>query len=168
MEAKKTAPVAKPPSITQTGPKIFYEYHIDGNFVFKPEDLNMSDGYFIREARNCTFEFQGKIKNIFVENCRNVKITCKDIISVVEIVNTNRVTIYCNGRVPAIQIDGSMDVNVHLSEESKGTKIVSSKSSQMNVHFMGLDKEIVSEAIPAQFESTVVNGKLVTLPAELV
>ena len=71
---EKKAP--KKPSITQTGPKVFYDNHVDAEFVFKAEDLHMNDGYFISQAKNCKFDFQGKVLNIFLDKCTNVQITC--------------------------------------------------------------------------------------------
>ena len=85
----------------------------------------------------------------------------------VEVVNSNKIKVICTGRIPAIQIDGSMDVNVTLNEESKGTRIISSKSSQMNVLFQDSDGELKSQAIPCQFETSLVDGKLVTVPTDL-
>ena len=165
MEAKK--PAVKPPKIETLGPKTFYDNHVGAEFVHPAEQLSMSDAFYIKNAKDCKFDFQGKIKNIFIEGCHGLKVTVLSMISMVEIVNSNGVSVKCNGKVPLVQIDGSMDVNVHLSKDSMETKVVSSKSTQMNVHFIGTKGDPVSEPIPAQFQSTVVNGKLVTVATEL-
>ena len=76
-KAKPEVKKAAPGVINRTGPKTYCECHNGENVVFKPEDLSMSDGYYIREAKNSTFDFQSKIRNIFVEKCSRVKIICK-------------------------------------------------------------------------------------------
>jgi len=74
---KQEVKAVKPPTITENGPKKFYENHVDANIVLKESDVTLNDAYFIRDSKNCTFDFQGKIKNIFLEKCTNVKVTCK-------------------------------------------------------------------------------------------
>ena len=85
-----------------------------------------------------------------------------------EIINSKKIVVNCTERVPSIQIDGCADVRLFLSEESKAMKIIASKSTEMNIEFPGADKEMVTETIPWQFETTIVNNKLVTKPSELV
>ena len=70
MEAKKE------PTISKEGQKTFFENHTDAEHTFKAEDLHMSDSYFIRKANNSKFIFQGKVKNIFLEGCKGVELTC--------------------------------------------------------------------------------------------
>ena len=75
-EGKAAKPV-KPPGISKTGPNTFYENHVDANFVFKAEELTMGDGFYLKEARNSSFDYQGKVKNVFLERCENVKLIVK-------------------------------------------------------------------------------------------
>ena len=77
MEAKKEQKKEAKPLISKLGPKTFYDNHVDANFVMKAEELNMNDSYFIQNAKNTTFDFQGKFLNVTLEKCFNVTVTCK-------------------------------------------------------------------------------------------
>jgi hypothetical protein len=58
-------------------------------------------------------------------------------------------------------------VQVFLTEEAAGTtEVVTSKCSALtiNVLFKDVDKDPVEHAVPEQFVSKVVDGKLVTTP----
>lgn len=81
----EAAKPAKQPTIIKNGPKIFYENYKDTNIILKAEDLNMTDGYCFEECLNCTFELQARVKNIFVDKCKNVKLHCQVIISCLNI-----------------------------------------------------------------------------------
>jgi adenylyl cyclase-associated protein len=86
----------------------------------------------------------------------------------IELLNCFRVQVHCVGFVPALQIDNCSEIHIHLSEASLKTKIVSSKSSEVNINFPGQDKETVTDVVPWQYETTIVDGKLVSQPSELL
>ncbi len=168
MEAKKPAAKVLEPKISHMGAKTFYDNHVKANVVIKADETGMSDAYCITNTKDSTFEFQGKMCSVCLEKCYNVTVKCQTLISIAEIVNSRKVNIFCNVHVPTVQVDGSNDVNIHLTAESLDTKVVTSKSSQVNIHFPGKDKETTSESIPYQFESHIVDGKLSIKPAELI
>ncbi len=75
-KAKKTEVAKKEARKTASGPNTFYENYANANLIFKAEDLAISDGYYLREAKDSNFDFQGKVRNIFLERCTSVKIIC--------------------------------------------------------------------------------------------
>ena len=75
-KAKKAAGAKKEAKKTSSGPNTFYENFEQANLVFKPEDLAISDGYYLREVKDSNFEFKGKIRSLFLEKCTSVKIIC--------------------------------------------------------------------------------------------
>lgn len=86
-------------------------------------------------------------------------------ITVFEIINSSRIHVYCGDRVPTIQVDGCEGVQIHLKEASTSAKIVTCKSTEVNVEFPNETGETC--LIPSQFESTIEKGKLITKPTEL-
>ena len=72
----KKAETEKVARITKSGPNTFYENHSKANLILKAEELTMGDGFYLREAKDSNFEFQGKVRNIFLEKCTSVKLIC--------------------------------------------------------------------------------------------
>jgi len=49
-----------------------------------------------------------------------------------------------------------------------GIKVLTSKSTEVNIHYPGSDDEETSDSIPYQFETVLEKGKLITKPAESI
>ena len=55
---------------------------------------------------------------------------------------------------------------VYLSPTSLGVEIISAKSTEMNILLPGEGGEFAEHALPEQFKTLIVNGRLVTTCTE--
>ena len=78
----------------------------------------------------------------------------QDVLALCEVVNSKGIKIHVKGKSPSVAIDKTDGVIVFLSRETMyETKIVASKSSEMNVQFPGPtdDDAWTERVLPEQF-----------------
>ena len=126
------------------------------------EDTEPRQTVYLYKNDNTVVNVKGqKINSICIDSCNKCGIVFNNCIAVVEVINCNGVEIQCQGKVPAFAIDKCSSIQVILSKDCLETEIVTSKSDQVNILIP--DGEDLSElAVPEQYKTTIVDGKLVT------
>ena len=78
-----------------------------------------------------------KVCAVFLDKCDRVGLmTSGDVIAAVELVNSRKCQVQVKGHLPNVVIEQCEGVTVHVSKESRDVKIVSSRSSEVNLlHF---------------------------------
>jgi adenylyl cyclase-associated protein len=122
-----------------------------------PEKLTLKTTIQINNCFNSTFKVSKKVNFIKLTNCEGVNIICETLVSILEIINCTDVKVQVNGMVRSFSIDGSDNVLLHLSYESREAQIVASKSTEMKLRLAKEDDandydEII---IPEQFVFTI-------------
>jgi hypothetical protein len=132
---------------------------------------DMKQSVNISDSVKCVVIIIGKAANVSLVNCDGVSVIFDDIIATVEVVRSRKIALQANGRVAQILIDKTSGIDIYIqSEIGKETEIVSSISDSINVNYPGLtpDDDPIEFPIPSQFTSTIVSGKLKTIPVEHV
>lgn len=131
-------------------------------------DTHIQDMIYIGSCKNCTFIIKGKVKGITIDNCTKVGVVCDECLSLIEVVNSNSCQLQITQHAPCVNIDKCSCLSLFLSRAAVNpdtlTKVYTSKSSNINVNVPGKTDEddMIEMAVPEQFCSTVVDGKLVT------
>jgi len=165
-QAGAAAKKVKPPSKTHLGNKWMVENFTEGQIVI--DETRLNDMVYIGNCKNCTITIKGKINGVTVDSCNKVGVVCDDIVSVFEIVNSNSVQCQVVGKAPCVNIDKCTGVQLYLSnaavDKTDPTKVYTSKTSSINILVPGKseDDDMIELAVPEQFCSTVVDGKLNT------
>jgi len=125
---------------------------------------------YVYKSERTVVKIKGKVNAITVDGCKKTAIVFENAVASCEVVNSTGVEIQCTGRVPSMAVDKCTGVQLFLSKEGLETELVTSKSDSVNVLIPdpagGLDP--VEMAVPEQFKTVVVNGKLVTASVEHV
>jgi len=165
-QAGAAAKKVKPPSKQHLGNKWMIENFTEGTIVV--DDTKLNDMIYIGNCKNCTITVKGKINGVTVDSCTKVGVVVDDIVSVFEIVNSNSVQCQIVGKAPCVNIDKCTGAQLYLSKAAvtgdDPTKVYTSKTSSINILVPGKteDDDMVELAVPEQFCSTVVDGKLNT------
>eukprot|EP01123_Difflugia_compressa_P001760 TRINITY_DN121_c0_g2_i4.p1 TRINITY_DN121_c0_g2~~TRINITY_DN121_c0_g2_i4.p1 ORF type:complete len:173 (+),score=44.82 TRINITY_DN121_c0_g2_i4:50-520(+) len=144
--------------------------NINGNNEIKIEG-KPNQGLFICKVKQSVVTICGKINTIVVDNTEATGVIFDDVISTVEVINSKKIQLQANGAVPAISVDKTAGATIYLqTAASQSASIVTSLSSEVNVTIPGKtdDDDPTELAVPQQFVSKLVNGKLVTTPSEHV
>ncbi|GAA5978022.1 hypothetical protein JCM21900_005575, partial [Sporobolomyces salmonicolor] len=102
-------------------------------------------------------------------NCPKTSVLIDSAVSSLSVSNSSSFTVQILGRVPTLLLDGCDGGQVYLSKASLDTEIVSAKCSALNISLPveGEEDGVFEEkAVPEQFKTVVVNGKLVTTVVE--
>jgi adenylyl cyclase-associated protein len=165
-QAGAAAKKVKPPSKVRAGNKVMIENFTEGTIVV--DDAKLNDMIYVGNCKNCTVTVKGKINGITVDSCTKVGVVVDDIVSVFEIVNSNSVQCQIVGKAPCVNIDKCTGAQLYLSKAAvtgaDPTKVYTSKTSSINILVPGKseDDDMIELAVPEQFCSVVVDGKLNT------
>jgi len=132
---------------------------------------NQKEKVFIEKVTFAVVTVVGKCAAVVISQVENSGVICDGVVSGIEAVNSSKLQIQANGLLPQIQIDKVNGASIFLSGvESRDAAVVTSLSSTINVVVPGKtdDDDPIELAVPEQFVSKVVNGKLVTTFAEHV
>lgn len=125
---------------------------------------------YIYKCEKSVVQISGKVNSITLDGCKRVSVVFSDAVAQVELINCTGCEVQITGKVPSVAIDKCSGIQVYLSKTGLDTEVVSSKSDSMNVLIPdpagGPDP--VEIAIPEQYKTTVVNGKLSTSAVEHV
>ena len=105
--------------------------------------------------------------HFFLDGCKKTAIVFEDCVAAFEFVNCQSMQAQVTGLVNTVSIDKTDGAMVYLSEASLGAQIVSAKSSEMNVLIPGADGEFTELALPEQYVTKIVGGKLHTEPTDI-
>jgi adenylyl cyclase-associated protein len=97
----------------------------------------------------------GKVKNIFINDCKEFAVVFDSCVSGVDVVNSKKIQMQVTKHLPTVSIDGTTNTKVFLSKDSLDTEIVSSMSNEINLYVPTDDGEDVTEhPVPEQFTTT--------------
>lgn len=127
----------------------------------------MRHSIYIYKCSNSTILVEGKVNSIVLDQCTKVGLQFTSVVSLVEFINCKSMKAQVTDRVPTIQIEKTDGCHIYLSDVSRDTEFITSKSSEMSVNVPIEDGEYKEYPIPEQFKTSFQNGKqLVTTPNE--
>jgi len=119
----------------------------------------------ISDSSKTVFVIKGKVTNISVMNSESCGVIFDDIIASVGVVYCQKIQLQSNGQIAQICIDKTNGADIFIQTEAgKDVEIVTSLTDAVNVNFPGKNEEddMVEFPVPAQFQSVLEKGKLVT------
>lgn len=129
------------------------------------DQLSVKHTVYVYNCVGATVIIEGKCNTITVDGCKNTSIVFQDVLAMCETVNSKNIKVQCKGKSPTISIDKTDGMVVYLSRAAMfETKIVVSKSSEMNVSFPGAtdDDAWIEKVIPEQFVHHVLPNNTVS------
>lgn len=86
----------------------------------------------------------------------------------IDVINCQSCQVQVLQTTPTVVIDKTDGLQLYLSSECLGVEILTAKSCQVNILLPPAKEEddFVERAIPEQFKTTIVGGKVVTVPME--
>ncbi|GAA5855202.1 hypothetical protein JCM3766R1_003058, partial [Sporobolomyces carnicolor] len=164
----------KPPKTELEGNKWNIENHENNSsIVLEKTEINHIVNVF--NVKSSIIQVKGKVNAVNLVNCPKTSVLIDSCVSALSVSNCPSFTIQIVGVVPTVLVDGCDGGQVYLSNESVSvTEIVSSKCSALNVSVPSSSSsssdaeagEFVEKAVPEQFKTVVVDGKLVTTVVE--
>lgn len=143
----------------------FVEHH-EGAHDIVLNEVQLKENVYILKCKDATITIPNKCKSVQVDNCVKTNIVFSSIVSVFEIFNSQRVKIECEESCPSIAVDKSAGVAVTLSRKAAAVPptLITSSITEMNIVVPGATDEDdpVEIPMPEQYETKLVNGKLVT------
>jgi adenylyl cyclase-associated protein len=152
---KKAAPVAAPqvkgpPKLEfQTAGKKWVVENQTG--MCEVQIADMKETVYIYGCAGATIDIKGKCKSIVVDSCKKLNVHFDNAMASCEIVNSQRMNIFCREYVASVAIDKTDGIVVTLPASSMETKVVASKSSEMNLAWPDASGEMIERPIPEQF-----------------
>jgi len=160
------APAVKPPRLTLEGKKWFVEYQ-KGARELVISETSMEHCVYIFKCVDSVVQVKGKINSIILDSCKKTAVVFDSLVSSLEIVNCQSCQAQVMNYVPTIAIEKTDGAMVYLSKESLGCEIITAKSSEMNILIPNADgSEFSEQALPEQFKTLIVDGRLVTTCTE--
>lgn len=150
--------------------------------LLKMDETAPKENIDVYRCANVNVLLTGKCKAIQVDSCDAVNIQIGEtdaegnvtfapdacgVISAIEIVNCNNVKVFGYGPIPSIAIDKTQACVIYLTASSIGCRILSSKSSEMNVNHQDEHGDWKESPIPEQFVTTFANGKWTTSVSDI-
>eukprot|EP00792_Barthelona_sp_PAP020_P005083 TRINITY_DN2488_c0_g1_i1.p1 TRINITY_DN2488_c0_g1~~TRINITY_DN2488_c0_g1_i1.p1 ORF type:complete len:416 (+),score=161.93 TRINITY_DN2488_c0_g1_i1:27-1274(+) len=124
--------------------------------------------YFPVNIKNCNktlVKLTGKAANFFVFNCKNTNIVFEKSISAFEMINCQKCKIF-RGDSPDYALENCRQITITIKEDlSEKFVLVATSSIDTNV-VVEKEDDYYELAVPYQFETKIVDGKLVTAPFE--
>ncbi|GAA6063287.1 hypothetical protein JCM10212_004669 [Sporobolomyces blumeae] len=165
---KPSAMQKKPPKTELDGNKWNIENHENNSsIVIEQTEINHIVNVF--NVKASIIQIKGKVNAVSLVNCPKTSVLIDSAVSSLSVSNSPSFTVQVTGRVPTLLLDGCDGGQVYLSKTSLDTEIVSAKCSALNVSLPveGEEEGIFREkAVPEQFKTVVVDGKLVTTVVE--
>lgn len=141
--------VKKPPKKELEGNKWLIE-----NFEHQPEPIeieaNMSHSILISKCSGTTVRINGKANAVTIENTSRLSLIIDSLVSTVDVVKSQNFGLQVMGTVPTVLMDQIDSAQVFFSRESSGTRIFTSKSSNINVNVIGADDDYKELPLPSQ------------------
>lgn len=116
---------------------------------------------YIYKCENATIKVNGKIKSIIMDSCIRTNLIFESAISSCEVVNCKNLQIQCTAVCPSYAIDKTDGCIIYLTKEAVPiSRLVTTKSSEMNVSWEDESGEQVEVPVPEQFVHSLANGAL--------
>jgi len=161
--AAATPTSTKPPKFALDG-KTWWVENQTSNKSIVIDDTNVKQSVFISGCVDCVITIKGKINQITMENSSKTGIVFESVVASVDVVNSKKIQMQCTGVMQSLGIDKVHEMQIYLNAECLGVSIITSLSSDISVLLPGknADQDMVEQAIPYQFQTRVVDGKLIT------
>jgi len=105
-----------------------------------------------------------------MDSCSKTGLCLESLISSLDVVNSKSVQVQILGRAPTVSLDKVDSCMVYLSKECLDVEVLTSKCSAVNILTPEAtedgDADFVERAVPEQFLTKIVNGKVVTTAVE--
>jgi adenylyl cyclase-associated protein len=110
-----------------------------------------------------------KVNAVSVDGCARAGVSLVGAVAAVELVNCRRLTLHVSGRAPSIAVDKCAGVTLVLDGGGEGVDVTTAMSTEVNIVLppapgAPADADPVELAVPEQFVTRVVGGRLVTAP----
>ncbi|KAG2389159.1 hypothetical protein C9374_014559 [Naegleria lovaniensis] len=128
-----------------------------GAHDLKITDTAIGQSVYIYQCNDTMVEITGKVNNIVLDKCTKTCIVLDSVVSGIELVNCQSCQVQVRGAAPTLSIDKTDGAIVYLSKESIHCRIVTAKSSEMNIVVPDLDSkddDIIEIPLPEQFVNT--------------
>lgn len=167
--APSAAPKKAPASAAAAGPKgpPKLEFQAGGNkwAVENQTDAvevtigDLKESVYVFGCVGATINVSGKCKSIIVDSCKRTKVFFDNAFASCEVVNCQRMQIHCRTAVGSVAIDKTDGIIVFLPESSLDSKIVASKSSEMNLTWPDAAGNLIERPIPEQYVHQITPGR---------
>jgi hypothetical protein len=137
--------------------------------VLEEGQLENHQCVYVYKCENAFVEVKGKVNSVQVVACKKVDIMFTSVIASVDVTNSSGVQLQTSGNMPCAFVEKSHDVMVFLSKEAmETTSITTCASTGVNVTMppKAEGEDPVEGALPEQYITKIVGGKLVTVPTE--
>jgi adenylyl cyclase-associated protein len=139
--------------------------HYDGASMIEAKDAQMKHNVYICNCKNTTIVVPVKVKAVTIDNCKKCRIQVSNVVSTIEVINSTGTYVYISEAGPTVAIDKSDGIHVHAMAGVTPPILITSKISECTMTIpnpKGENEDPIEQAIPEQFETLVVDGKLVT------
>ncbi|CAG8498544.1 10682_t:CDS:2 [Paraglomus occultum] len=157
----------KPPKTALDGNKWTIEnYENDSNVMLDQAAINQT--VYIYGCKNSTIQVKGKVNTVTIDSCQKTGVLLESVVAAVDVVNCKSVQLQILGKTPTIALDKTDSGQVFLSSSCLDVEILTAKCSAINVNVpeIGENGDYAERPVPEQLKSTIVDGKLVTVPVE--
>ncbi|KAF9364153.1 hypothetical protein BGX34_002367 [Mortierella sp. NVP85] len=160
----------KQPKLTLEGNKWVVENFENNNEVIL-DKVEINHSVYIFGCKNSTIQIKGKVTTVGVDSCTKTALCLESAISSLDVVNSKSVQVQILGRVPTVSLDKVDSCMVYLSKECLDADFLTSKCSALNILTpdsteAGREGDFVERAVPEQFLTKIVDGRMVTTPVE--
>ena len=135
------------------------------------DKVELNHSVYIFGCKNSTIQIKGKVTTVGVDSCTKTALCLESAISSLDVVNSKSVQVQILGRVPTVSLDKVDSCMVYLSKECLDADFLTSKCSALNILTpdsteAGREGDFVERAVPEQFLTKIVDGKMVTTAVE--
>lgn len=114
-------------------------------------EAQLSHSVLISKCNNSTIIIKGKANSVTIENTNRLNLVVDTLISSVDVVKSQNFALQVLGTLPTVLMDQIDGAAVYFSKESTATKIIHSKSANINLNVIsGPDDDYIEVPLPAQ------------------
>ncbi|CAG0914059.1 unnamed protein product [Notodromas monacha] len=157
----------KSPNMELVNGKKWMVEHQNGNEGLVINVTAINQAVYIFRCTNTVVQVKGKLSSVVMDSCKKTAVVFDTLVGPAEFVNCQSCKLQITDTVPIVSIDNCDGIQMFLSAAAKdAVKIVTSKSSEMNVMVPKRDGDFVEYPIPEQFSTTVTADGLTTVVAD--
>ena len=103
-----------------------------------------------------------------LDSCQKTGVLLESVVAAVDVVNCKSIQLQILGKTPTIALDKTDSGQVFLSASCLDVEILTAKCSAININIpeIGENGDYAERPVPEQLKSTIVDGKLITVPVE--
>ncbi|CAD5124401.1 DgyrCDS12686 [Dimorphilus gyrociliatus] len=106
---------------------------------------------YVYKCINCKIDISGKVNSVVLDSSKKCGIVFDEIIATFDVINCQSVQSQIRVKAPTVNIDKTDGCQVYLSSDYKNSRIVTAKSSEVNVSIPENNGDYKETAIPEQF-----------------